>query len=134
MPIRSIRRRAAITGMALIRDLDGKIPDSELDRMMYEFQLVRTILNGGISVGSGASSSQAGNHKGQFVDAVFPSAANTVMMIAHGLNTTPTFAIPVLKDRACDLYDSNFGAGWGPSYIQLFSSVASAKVKLLILA
>lgn len=134
MASRSLQNSRRIVSLALQRDRDGRIPDSEFDRMMAEVLAMRSILNAGISLGGGVSSTVAGNFRGQIVDWTFSSTPNTLATIAHGLRVVPVAAIPLLKDRACDIYDSNFAAGWGREQIQLYCSVASAKVKLLILA
>jgi len=71
------------------------------------------------------------------LDVTFPSAANTDLQIRHHL--VPTYPegvnyIAVRKDRAADVYHDTSGTRkpWGNGYMFLRSSVASARVTLLL--
>lgn len=130
MALRSIQRQKRITPFSLSGDSVGPSDIAYLSGVVAEIQGLITNL----SIGSGVSSQGAGNFKGQFVDHVFPAAANTLQTIPHGLGTPPVVALIAIADRACRIYDTNFQAGWGNNQIQLYCDTASAKVKLLILA
>lgn len=125
-------RRAPVLRIA--RESDGTVSPYELDRQMDLLNAVLPALLGGISLGSGESSSIAGNFRGQIIDWVFSATPNSLETIPHGLGVVPVAVIPLIKDRAGDIYDTTFRAGWGPSQIQLYCSVASVKVKLLVLS
>jgi hypothetical protein len=129
MAVRSLQRKKRITPFSISGEQLESGDIRLLSLVIAEIQGLVTNL----SIGDGVSSRQAGNFKGQVIDHIFVSA-NVLNTIPHGLGVIPTAVIPILKDRACDLYDTNFRAGWGANQIQLFSSVASAKVKLLLLA
>ena len=133
MATRTLRgsRQPAIHTVA--RDFNGKIPDLEVDRLAEVLQKVINAVFGGLSLGTGESSFKAGNFKGQIVEWVF-TAANTSYAIPHQVGAVPVAAIVLIADRSCNIYDTTFQGGWGETYIQLASDVASAKVKLLLLA
>lgn len=132
MAIRSLTKVPATPYIGLQRDAEGNIPVVEIERLADTLQKVLSILSGGLSFGTGESSSLGGNVYSQFIDYVF-TAANTSYSIPHGLGQTPTGFLVVVADRACHIYDGNFKAAWGPSVVTLASDTANAKVKLLLL-
>ena len=134
MAVRSLRNARRVQGFSFQRNANGEIPVSELDRAAEELQRITSVLNGGLSFGDGSAASLAGNFKAQFVDVVFPAAANTLHSIPHGLGVVPVGVIPFLFDRAANLYHTEFRTGWTPNTIQLYCDTASTKVKLLIVA
>lgn len=133
MANRGLRHVPTAPSFRLPRNADGTVDPADLVRLADEVAKLQSILRGGISLGNGNSSSLAGSLRGQYIDYVF-AAANTVYNIPHGLGKVPTGYLVVLQDRAADIYDSNFGVGWGALTISLYSSVASAKVKLIVFA
>ena len=73
----------------------------------------------------------------QEVDVTFPSTANTDLVVEHHLTPAEPNGIhyiPIRKDRAADIYHDVSVARkqWQPSYIVLRSTVASARVRLLL--
>lgn len=132
MAIRSLLKARRYTPFSIENLEAGVLSKSDIIALVALLGNLQGLLSG-LSIGTGAPATASGNLKGQYVDHIF-TAANTLTTIAHGLNVVPVFAIPVFKDRACDIYDTNFGAGWGTNQIQLYSTVASAKVKLLLLS
>lgn len=133
MAIRTLRKVRKPPTFKVERNPDGVVQDTELDRMAGFINKLHTLLASGVSVGTGESSSAAGNLSGQFIDWVFSATPDSLETIPHGLGKAPVAVIPVRMDRACIIYDTNFGAGWGYSQIQLYCNTASAKVKLLLL-
>lgn len=134
MAVRSLRNVRRVQGFSFQRDAAGAVPITELDRAAEELQRITSTLNGGLSFGDGSAGSLAGNFKAQFVDVVFPAAANTLQTIPHGLGVVPLGVVPFLFDRVANLYHTEFRTGWTPNTIQLYCDTASAKVKLLIVA
>lgn len=133
MAIRSLRKVRRPPTFRVERTPEGIVQDTELDRMAGFLNQLHILLSSGVSIGTGVSSTAAGNMSGQFIDWVFSSTPDTLEVIPHGLGKAPIAVIPIRMDRACIIYDTNFGAGWGYSQIQLYCNVASAKVKLLLL-
>lgn len=133
MATRSLQGRVKppIIGLRLAED--GSVPPLEVSRLADTLQQVLSILSGGLSFGTGRSSYIGGNIKSQFVDYVF-TAAGTSYAIPHGLGAVPIGFLIVLFDRACRVYDGNFGAAWGAQTVTLTCDTAGAKVKLLLLA
>lgn len=125
------RTRPPIIGLKLAED--GSVPPLEVSRLADTLQQVLSILAGGLSFGTGQSSYIGGNVKAQFVDYVFTAAA-TSYSIPHGLGAVPIGFLVVLSDRACNVYDANFGAAWGTNIVTLTCDTAGAKVKLLLLS
>jgi len=73
----------------------------------------------------------------QEVDVTFPATANTDCIIPHLLtpvNPESINYIPIRKGQAADIYHDTSGTRkpWQRNYIILRSSVASAKVTLLL--
>lgn len=133
MATRTLRGSRQVAAYAVARGADGVIPDNEIDRLADVLQKVTNTVFGGLSIGGGVSSFKAGNFKGQFVDWTF-TAANTSYAIPHQVGAVPVAVFVCVADRACNIFDTNFQAGWGTNYIQLECDTASAKVKLLLLS
>lgn len=71
------------------------------------------------------------------VDVTFPAVANTDLVIPHTLTPpTPDHVnyVPIRKDRALDVYHDTSATRrpWQSTYIVLRSTVASARVRLLL--
>lgn len=133
MATRSLKGRVPPPLIKLQLAEDGSVPPSEVTRLAGTLQQVLSILSGGLSFGTGQSSYIGGNTKSQFVDYVFV-AASTYYSIPHGLDTVPIGFLVVISDRACNVYDGNFGAAWGTEVVTLACDTAGAKVKLLLLS
>ena len=95
------------------------------------FKNIVTAINGRLSLGNAAQSSQSGNIDGQWITYVFPSSANTEVEIPHGLGRVPVGFFVGEKDKACDVYTSN-RSGWGKERIYLKCDTATATVNMLV--
>jgi len=116
-------------------DKEGKLGDAAVLRLGSSIDAIIGRLNGGLLVGSGEANTAAGNLSAGFLRITFPSTPDTEVMMPHGLKRVPIAAIPVFKDRACDVYSLRGAAdAWGDVDKAYFAcSVASAKVILLLL-
>lgn len=133
MAVRNLRGRTQAPVVQLRKNHDGSIPPEELERAFDLLQQLFSRIAGGLSLGTGESSSIAGNSYAQFIDYTFTNA-NQTYSIPHGLGKRPIGYQVVLVDAACSVYDPNFGAAWGERVITLACDTAGTKVKLLVLA
>lgn len=110
---------------------DGKLTGVLSGALTQAIKAVIRKLNGLISLGTGATGHRAGNLDAQYIDILTPSVANTEFPVPHGLGRLVIGYDVVRKDRAVDIYDSNFGS-WNPELLLLKATVASASVKLRV--
>lgn len=89
-------------------------------------------VNAGISLGRRGAGHRAGNLDAQWVNVVFPSAANTETAVPHGLGRIPEGYHVVRQDRAGSVYDDATTSGWTSDSIYLKCSVASVDCWLIV--
>ncbi len=93
-------------------------------------QTIITKINGGLSLGDGLNSSQAGNIDAQYIDFYF-SAANTEYEIPWSKERIAIGYDVVRRSKAGHIYDSNVGQ-WSPTALFLKSDVADITVRLRV--
>lgn len=128
-----VRREDGFGGMGDMPDIsliDGKLTEKMALTISSKIREMISRFNRGLSLGSGNSGYKAGNLDAQYVDLLFP-AADTEVLIPHGLGRRPIGYVVVRRDRACSIYDSSAGS-WGRDVLYLKSDTASASVRLLI--
>lgn len=88
-------------------------------------------LNQGISLGTGAQSTQTGNIFGQWIEWVTPSVADTEFAVPHGLDKTPIGYFVAKRDKAGTLYVSSSGS-WKKNVAFFKDSGAAVTILFMI--
>ena len=128
--MRTVTLPTQLSILRVARTDAGYTPD-DIDRIVNAIQQLQSLVGGGLTLGDGTQSSQAGNFNGQIINYAFAAAA-TLYKIPHGLGRTPNFAILGLPSAGLQVYDPLMGANWSPRNIELYSS-AIGTAKLLVL-
>jgi len=113
-----------------VRFQDGKLTAAGGDYILSKLREVVKKLNGGLSFGSGVSSTQAGNFDGQWIEWFFKAAA-TPYTIPHGLERVPVGYKIMRRDKACIVYDASIG-DWGTDDFFLQCDTANSTVALIV--
>lgn len=109
---------------------EGKISESTAAYLSGAVRGLISKINGNISLGTGDSSTRAGNIDAQYID-VYTPGADTEFAVPHGLGRKPIGYDVVRKDKAAHVYDSS-GGSWGNNIMYLKCDVANVTIKLRI--
>ena len=107
---------------------EGKLSEQTASYLSSAIRSLISKLNGQISLGTGISSTRAGNLDAQYVD-VYTPGADTEFAVPHGLGRKPIGYDVVRQDKACSVYDSS-GGSWGNNIMYLKCDVANVTIKL----
>jgi len=95
-------------------------------------QQIAEKLNGGLSLGDATQASRAGNFNAQWIPDIAFTAANTAVMIPHGLKRRPVGYWPLRRDKAATLFDANIGS-WSDTVLYLQFDTANALFSIIVL-
>jgi hypothetical protein len=109
---------------------EGKISEQTASYLSGAIRGIIAKINGAISLGTGISSTRAGNLDAQYVD-VYTPGADTEFAVPHGLGRKPVGYDVVRKDKAANVYDSS-GGSWGNNIMYLKCDTANVTIKLRI--
>lgn len=125
-------------GVGMLADLppigavvDGRLTDAQVTSITDAIRLLVRTLNGHLSFGNGAHSSQSGNIDGHTKQVVFTNA-NTDYEVPHGLGRTPIGIIVLDVDADGAVVRGGSRGSWSPTRLFARCNVAGTTALFVV--
>lgn len=131
------KSKRIFTGVGMLTDLpaitatDGKLTDTQIGALVDAIRNIIKTMNGLISFGNGAHSSQSGNIDGHTKEVTFTNA-NTDYEVPHGLDRVPIGIIVLDVNQDGAVVRGGSQGSWGPERLFVRCNVAGTTARFVV--